>query len=127
MNKNITPDMLATVLQLMENGATPTQVCAALRISRKTLGTYLNNPEFEEAFEVGKVLFEAKFETYGQDLMLGKIPNGKESTWFRFMQRYGGWADKTENKQETQITLRDDELNAQIDRLLSNRNENNDS
>ena len=124
----ITTDIISTVLHLMANGSTPTEVAAKLGMSKKTLARHVKtNEALQEAYELGLTQFEASLEGIGRDLMLGKI-QGKDNVWKMFMHRYGeGWADKTEIKDTTSNIndLSDEELQSRIKSLTTEKNSDN--
>lgn len=113
------------VLTMLQEGYTPPQVAAQLGISKQKLQSLLKHPEnseLKEAYEAGMTALEAKFEVYGQDLMLGKL-NGKEATWFRFMQKYFNWAEKREVDNKSSLsTLSDKEIDEYLTKELNKNN-----
>lgn len=119
-----TPDMINTVIEIMAQGGSQVQVAASLKISKSTLQKWINDPqntELHEAVELGKTLYEAYFEGVGKDLMLGKIRDGKDSVWYKFMQHKFNWKDKTEVETKSSVKeLSDEEINQQLEYLLNN-------
>ena len=88
--------MIAKVLTMMGEGCSPTEVAAELGLSKKKFLECVNeDPNLNEAFQLGLTKYEAWFEKVGKGLMLGKI-QGKEGTWKTFGQKHFGYSDKTE-------------------------------
>lgn len=117
----ITPDMVCQILEMMGDGATPTQVAARLRISKLQLNNLLNDPdniEFREGFDLGLTLFEAKAEETYAKMMKGEIPV-RDSMMIRWMERHFNWKNKTDLTVTDQSVkgMTDEELNEKIKQL----------
>lgn len=120
------PEIVHTILNMMADGKSKVQVCAALMISTETLSEWLNDddkPELKEAMSIGLTLSEAFWENKGQEA-IDSTRNFRENTYKLLMANRFKWGDKTET------TIKDDkqkqspeELSAQIEIYLQKRKE----
>ncbi len=79
------PEMCEKILDLMSEGKTDTQTCAMLGISVDSLARYRRQyPELAEAYQKGKLLQQAAWETLGMQGITGAI-KGFNATTYIFM------------------------------------------
>lgn len=120
--------MLPQIRELMNNGATPTQIAACLHVSKQDLHNWLMNPDekfdgLRREVELGLTAAEAYWEKKGQQAILGQLKTFRESTYKLFMQNRFKWAERSESQDtiKTQEQLIPDELlQQQIDNYLKN-------
>jgi hypothetical protein len=94
------PDMLPVILELMEQGASKVEVCAAIGICNDTLiewckptGTYYNKA-FSETVKKGEQLSQAWWEKNGRKNL--ENPKFNYTGWYMNMKNRFKWADKQE-------------------------------
>lgn len=94
------PNMCATVLEMMSEGASQMEVQAAIGITRETFNQWTNRdgpyyePDFTEAVERGRDLSQAWWERLGRMGAVGEDIN--PSIWIFNMKARFGWRDKVE-------------------------------
>lgn len=121
----ITNDILTLIVESMKEGCTPTEVAAKLGVSKKTFNKMIReSEEVQNALDLGLTMFEARFESFGKELMTGKI-QGKDAVWKMFMQKYFNWSDKAEITTNNHTDLSDAELDKLYKDLTSRQNESN--
>ena len=122
------PEMCSTVVKLMSDGKSVTQVAASLGVARNKIYKWAKDedkPEFKEAFQLGQTMSEAWWEDFGRRGTMGELPNFKPVSWIytmkcRFRDR---WMDRTESKIEFSDAAKDlsnKELEEKLKVLLSN-------
>ena len=89
------PEMCDTLVALMGEGASITEVSAALDISRETVYDWAkNNPVFSDALQRGLRNSEAWWERTGRtNLEAGSFRTG---LWYANMKNRFGWRDKAD-------------------------------
>lgn len=97
--------MGAQLIELMREGASKAEVCAALGISFETLSVWRENrPEFSEALKAGERLSQAWWERLGREAASGarKID---AAVWIFNMKNRFGWRDRRETEHTVKGSL----------------------
>jgi DNA-binding XRE family transcriptional regulator len=98
--------MIPIILDLMNVGASKTEVACALGITRETMNQWEKDPEKEacsDAIKQGELLSQTWWEREGRINLKDK--DFSSTLWYMNMKNRFGWADKQEVKQ--QVTQRD--------------------
>lgn len=99
--------MCDTVIKMMREGASKTEVCAEIGISWDTLARWqTDNAEFSEAIKTGELLSAAWWERMGRTNLFDADGVKFNSTlWYMNMKNRFGWADKQETKNDHSLTV----------------------
>jgi hypothetical protein len=97
------PDILA---KMFSNGESVAEVCVALGISRRAFYDWVKKyPDFEEAYEMGRLHSEAWWTKLGRAGASGQV-NINSTAWIFNMKNRFSWSDKiAEEKDETATPL----------------------
>lgn len=102
-----------TVLGMMAEGASKTQVCAALNTGWDTFALWQErDPMFLEAVKKGTLLSQAWWEAHGSKQLENKEFN--HVLWYMNMKNRFGWADKQETKHSGEMTIKIDRDGAKV-------------
>lgn len=101
------PEMCEKLIELMREGASKTEVAAALDLSdRETLDEYAAKyEEFGDALKKGLLLSEGWWMTEGRKYIRCKDFNS--TLWYMNMKNRFGWKDKTENTTTVTLEVKD--------------------
>lgn len=120
--------MLPKIREMMEQGKTPIQVAAALKVSKRQLVEWLENPDpkynkLRDEFELGMTNSEAFWEEKAQKAIMGAAVGFKEGTYKLFMQNRFKWTEKVESSEKSSRKspaqlIPDDVLEEQIRKQL---------
>lgn len=109
-------EMCDTVIELMKEGASKTEVCAELGISFETLSQWTDpeseyfKQEFSEAIKRGLQLCQAWWERKGRTSLENK--DFSYTGWYMNMKNRFKWADRQETKHEGSLTVQIDSKDA---------------
>ena len=101
-------EMCNQAIEFMSKGFSKAETSAELGISRETFNQWeKSNAEFSDAIKEGENQSALWWSKMGMAGMTGKIPGFNATVWIFNMKNRHGWADKTENVNNTSITLVD--------------------
>lgn len=101
-------EMLDVIIELMREGASKTEVCAALDITFETFSQWMKDPNkeaFSDAVKRGELLSQAWWERKGRISLESRDFN--YTGWYMNMKNRFNWADKQETKSENKTEVKD--------------------
>jgi hypothetical protein len=79
-------------------GKTPNEVAAQWGISKRKLQEWVvNDPDFKEAFRIGRDAFNAFYDDIAKKMMMGKMFFPQAKIFEKFAARYCDWRDDSVN------------------------------
>ncbi len=121
------PEFCQQAIDMMKEGKSKMQVCAAFSISYQTFLDWLNpsmqnhQPDFLEAVRLGETFSQAWWEGLGQDGTSGSNPDVNATMYqFNMKNRFkDDWRDKQEIEQKTTIVdMTDDDIDDELNKIL---------
>lgn len=99
------PKMLGRIIELMSEGASKTEVCADIGITRETMCQWIkDNKPFSDAIKEGEQLSAAWWEREGRTSLRDKDFN--YTGWYMNMKNRFGWKDKQETEHTGSVEIR---------------------